>query len=74
MQPTPVQKTSPGTERVALAVGDDLDLALEHVVRLLEGMVVGLRDARRGWYWTMNIVCRCASRRWSTSILTVIPL
>ena len=33
-----------GPKRVALAVGDDVDLALEHVVRLLERMVVRVRD------------------------------
>ena len=47
MQPTPVQNTSPGAQRLALAVGDGLDLALEHVVRLLERMVVGMCDAAR---------------------------
>ncbi len=31
-------------KRVAVAVGDDVDLALEHEVRLLEGMVVRVRD------------------------------
>ena len=34
-------------ERVSVAVGDDVDLALEHVVRLLEGVVVRVRDRAR---------------------------
>ena len=36
-----------GVKRVALVVGDDLDVSFEHDVRLLERMVVGMGDGSR---------------------------
>ena len=71
--PTPTNTTSPGAERVRLAVELGLDLAREEHVRLLERVVVRLGRAAE-LVVDREHRQRSAPNGLSTSIFTEIPL